>query len=152
MPVQGALTMAKFEQDVVIKRPVQEVFAFVTNPNNVSKWQTSIIEVRQATSGPVGVGTQLLEMRHFLGRRFQVTMDVIEHEPSKRYAMRMSGAIPGTIRARFEPIDDQTRVTFAFEIDASGFFKVAEPIFARMAKREFASNCGHLKDLLEVRG
>jgi uncharacterized protein YndB with AHSA1/START domain len=144
--------MTEFEFDVVIDRPAEEVFAFVTNPANVSKWQTSIVEMRQTTDGPVGVGTRLVEVRHFLGRRFEVVMDVIEHEPSKRYRMRISGAIPGTVGATFAPIDGQTKVTFALKTEASGFFRVAEPVFARMAKREFASNAGHLKDLLEGLG
>ena len=36
------------------------------------------------------------------------------------------------------------------ELDAHGFFKLAEPVFARIAGRELESNLGHLKDILEA--
>ena len=36
------------------------------------------------------------------------------------------------------------------ELDAHGFFKLAEPVFARITRRELEANLGHLKDLLEA--
>jgi hypothetical protein len=35
-------------------------------------------------------------------------------------------------------------------MEAHGFFKLAEPVFARFVRREVESNLGHLKDLLEA--
>jgi hypothetical protein len=37
------------------------------------------------------------------------------------------------------------------ETDAHGFFKLAEPVFGRMARRDVTTSCEHLKDLLEAR-
>jgi hypothetical protein len=39
----------------------------------------------------------------------------------------------------------------SMETDAHGFFKLAEPVFARMARRDVAASCEHLKDILEAR-
>ena len=44
---------------------------------------------------------------------------------------------------------DGTRFTFAFEAGPDGFFKFAEPIAIRMAKRQFEADFSNLKDLLE---
>lgn len=41
-------------------------------------------------------------------------------------------------------------VTFVANGDGSGFFKLAEPIFARMAQRQWETNFNNLKDLLEA--
>jgi hypothetical protein len=38
------------------------------------------------------------------------------------------------------------------ETDAHGFFKLAEPVFARMARRDLATSAEHLKDILEANG
>ena len=38
------------------------------------------------------------------------------------------------------------------ELEAHGFFKLAEPLFADMAGRELEASLGHLKDLLEAEG
>ena len=42
-----------------------------------------------------------------------------------------------------------TRVTEAVEAEIGGFFKLAEPLVVRMAKRQVAADYGNLKDLLE---
>jgi hypothetical protein len=53
---------------------------------------------------------------------------------------------------RLEAVDEgSTRFTNEGVVEAHGFFKVAEPVFARMARREWASSCATLKDLLEAR-
>jgi hypothetical protein len=38
------------------------------------------------------------------------------------------------------------------ETDAHGFFELAEPVLARMARRDIATSCEHLKDILEANG
>ena len=43
-----------------------------------------------------------------------------------------------------------TRLTARLETDAHGFFKLAEPVFARMARREFVTSVEQLKDILET--
>jgi hypothetical protein len=47
-------------------------------------------------------------------------------------------------------VDRATRLTATGELDAHGFFKVAEPVFARVAGRELEASLGNLKDLLEA--
>ena len=40
--------MISVESDAVIDRPVQDVFAFVSDPTNEPKWHTDILEIRPA--------------------------------------------------------------------------------------------------------
>jgi hypothetical protein len=63
----------------------------------------------------------------------------------------VSGPVPGTGSWAFEETPGGTKMTWGMDFDAHGFFKLAEPVFARMAKRELEASCGHLKDLLESR-
>jgi uncharacterized membrane protein len=143
--------MASFTCEVTIERPVEEVFAFTDDLSNNPKWQTTTLEVIPQTQGPVRVGTKATEVRQFLGRRFEWSYEVTEHIPNKRSAVRFtSGPIPGGGIWSFEPIDGKTRFVWDVNMEGSGFFKLAEPVFARLAKREIESNCGHLKDLLEA--
>jgi hypothetical protein len=59
--------------------------------------------------------------------------------------------VPGRGSYELEPVGDGTRLRAMLETDAHGFFKLAEPVFARMARRDFAGNFETLKDLLESR-
>ena len=61
--------MAKLEVSVVIKRPVEEVFSFLVNPANFTKWESGITESNQISEDPIGVGTAMREVGSFLGRK-----------------------------------------------------------------------------------
>jgi hypothetical protein len=60
----------------------------------------------------------------------------------------VSGPVPFSGSYLFEPADRGTKFTVTGELDAHGFFKLAEPVFARITGRELESTLGHLKDLL----
>jgi hypothetical protein len=103
------------------------------------------------TDGPMGVGTRWQEVRKFLGKRIETVIELTEYEPNARSAVTMvSGPIPLSGTYAFERVDGGTRFTVTGELDAHGFFKLAEPVFARITGRELESNLGHLKDLLEA--
>ena len=142
--------MTKLERSVLIERPIEDVWAFVHEPANDPKWQATIVEAH-APEEPLGVGTKIREVRRFLGRRFEMEYEVTEYEPHRRSAVRVtSGPIPGGGSYAFEPVNGGTRFSMTLEIDAHGFFRLAEPIFARAAHREMEANLGQLKDLLET--
>ena len=145
--------MTRIEKSIVIDRPVEEVFEFTHDARNDPVWQPTISETRQDPEGPMRVGTKVTETRHFLGRRIETTFEVTEYEPNRGSSIRStSGPIPVTGSYALEPLDGRTRFTMTLETEAHGFFKLAEPVFARMARREVESNLGHLKDVLEAKG
>ncbi len=140
------------EHTVVIERPVEEVFAFTTDPNNDTLWQSTSLETEQASEGPVGVGTTFRNTSKFLGRRIESTYEVTENDPPHRQCMRItSGPIPGSGCYALEPTEDgSTRFTQTFEAEAGGFFRLAEPLVGRAIRRQIEADMATLKDLLEA--
>ena len=143
--------MTKIERSIVIDRPAEEVWEFVHDTADNILWQTTLAESEKLTEGPMDVGTRVREVRHFLGLRIESTWEMTEYEPNRRSAIRgVSGPIPLSGRYRVEAFEGGTRFTVTGELDAHGFFKLAEPVFAGIAGRELEANLGHLKDLLEA--
>ena len=143
--------MTKIQSSIVIDRPIDEVFEFTHDPTKDALWQTTLVESKQVTEGPMGVGTRLRQVRHFLGLRIEMALEVTEYEPNGRSAVKtVSGPVPLSGSYVLEPVDGATRLTVAGELDAHGLFKLAEPVFARITGRELEANLGHLKDLLEA--
>ena len=141
------------EHNVVIERPIEEVFAFVTDPNNDSLWQSRTLETEQTSEGAVDVGTTWRNISKFLGRRIDTTMEVTENEPPRRQCVRVtSGPIPGEGCYLFEPAEDggSTRFTQNLEAEVGGFFRLAEPLVARAIRRQFEADMATLKDVLEA--
>ena len=143
--------MTRIERSVILDRPLAEVWQYVHDPANDAVWQTSILETRHEGGPPMDVGTRMVEVRRFLGRRFETAWEVSEFDPPRRSAvLSVSGPIPFTGSYVLEPVDGRTRFTLRMDTDAHGFFRLAEPVFGRMAGREMEANLGHLKDALEA--
>ena len=141
----------KQEHSVVIDRPIEEVFAFVTNPNNDSLWQAWTLETEQTSEGPLDVGSTLRSTAKMLGRRIEVTMEVTENDPPHRQCVRItSGPIPATGCYQLEPAEGgSTRFRQTFEGEVGGFFRLAEPVMGRVISRQTEADMATLKDLLE---
>lgn len=143
--------MVKVETSVVINRPIAEVFAFVTNPENSPQWESGLLETGKMSKGPMGVGTTWQEVRQFLGRRIKSTDEVTEYEPNKKFSFKStSGPFPVEGGYTFESVEGGTRVTVTGQGETGGFFKLADPIVARMVKRQVEADSANLKELLEA--
>ena len=145
--------MVKIEQSVVIDRPIEEVFAFVTDIEKFSQWSAELVEARKTSEGPVGVGTTFSGVVQLLGRRMHNTHEVTEYEPNRKLSFRtITSPVPMEAEVRFESIDNHTTVTTVAEVQPGGFFRLAAPIFRRMVNRQYETNLANLKDLLEAQG
>jgi Polyketide cyclase / dehydrase and lipid transport len=144
--------MTKTEHTVTIERPVQDIWAYLMDSRNDAVWITNVVEVCRGGDLPPAPGVEIEETLKFLGVKVPVTLTVTEHEPPVRSAVDVVGPVQGRGSYRLEPFDGGTRVTMTMETDAHGFFKLAEPVFARMARRDLATSCEHLKHILEANG
>ena len=90
----------RLERDIVIGRPVGDVFSYVSEPANLPSWQPAVVEVRRPEGG-IDVGSRFGETRNFVGKRFQTTVEIVELERDKVFAIRVvDGPLPLTIRHR----------------------------------------------------
>jgi uncharacterized protein YndB with AHSA1/START domain len=48
--------VATFENTVLIARPIEDVFGFLSDLENVPKWNYAIVETRKISEGPVAWG------------------------------------------------------------------------------------------------
>lgn len=143
--------MIRVETSVFIGRPPEQVFAFISNFENNPKWQSGMQEAKFTSEGPLGVGSSYAQVAKFLGRRVESNFEVIDYEPNRLVkATSTSGSFPITFTRVVEPIDGGTLVTAIIEGDASGFFKLAEPLLARMVQRSVNADYANLKYILET--
>jgi uncharacterized protein YndB with AHSA1/START domain len=140
--------MASIETSIVVNRPVEEVFHFVSEPRNATAWAPAIHEV--TTDGPMGPGTRGREVRTFLGRRMVMEWVVSEYEPNRRVGFKYTtGPVPATAIFTFEPVAEGTRMTCRSNIEGRGIFRLVEPLMAWEGKKEDETNFRTLKQLLE---
>jgi uncharacterized membrane protein len=142
--------MAHFEHSVVINRPVEEVFEYMLDIHKVAQWRSGLVESEKTSEGPTGVGSTWREVETFLGRKMDSTNEMTEFEANKRFSYKAtSGPIPLEGGFTFESVEGGTRVTASFDTELGGFFRLAEPIVMRMARRQMEADFANLEDLLE---
>ena len=74
--------MIQHEVTIYLNRPVEQVFAFLTDPDNLRTWQSNLIETERLTDKPLRVGSRFREVRQ-MGRRsseYQEHVGVVERE------------------------------------------------------------------------
>ncbi len=87
--------MFTFEKSIFINRPPQEVFDYITNPDNDSDWRSTAVSAEWTSDGPVGVGSTQRTVGKFLGRKIDSTNEVTVWDPPNQFAFKsVEGSIP----------------------------------------------------------
>lgn len=143
------MPMFKFEISMHVNRPVAEVFNYLTDPSKMPEWN-SIVEAAKPSDTPIRKGTKLQQKARFLGRKIESTIEVTELETNKKFVQRGDKPFPVLITSTFEAEDGGTKVVASAEAEPGGFFKVGEPIVARIAKHQVQASLETAKELLEA--
>ena len=139
----------EFTNSITIERTPHDVFAFVSNLENVPKWNYAIVETRKESEGPVTVGTMYRQVRS-LPSRSEETLQVTEFEPDRRFAFEGGlGPLEGTLTYELEEVGESTRLTNRADLQARGIAKLAAPIASGRVRGAVAENLDALKQLLE---
>ncbi len=110
---------ARYEHTVEIARPIEEVFAFVTEPRNYPRRQPSLVAVRPHQRGSLRQASEVTEVRRFLGRELETVFTCTDCEPPELVTIESpQGPVP--FRATFElaPSGGGTRSRVSLELRA----------------------------------
>lgn len=143
--------MVRIEEQATINRPIEEVFAYMSDIDRQPEWVSTLTASRKVTSGPTGVGTTFQQSSKFLGRQFDLDNEITDYEPPTVYAFHSkSGSIDMRMRFTFTATGPSTtEVNQVAEGTSGGLFKLAEPMMARSMKKQFAEDLERLKQNLE---
>jgi carbon monoxide dehydrogenase subunit G len=139
----------QFSNTILIERSPHDVFEFLSDLENVPKWNYAILETRKTSDGPVGIGTTFLQVRS-VPARSEESLRVTEFEPDRRFAIRGGlGPFEATLTYELEDVGGWTRLTNSADLEAKGIAKLAAPIASTRIREAVAANLGALKQLLE---
>ncbi len=141
--------MFTVEQSIIINRPIEDVFAYVTTPSNIPKWRPDVLEINGA-NGSVAVGARFEELVNFMGRK-SFTMQVIEYQPNQREVIRAVAGpnVRPTQTFQLEATASGTRLSVSAQVRTSGLFRLMEPMMPTMFRKTWAQYLSNLKQILE---
>ncbi len=138
------------EDSITIGRPVEEVFAYLKDIENLAKWHGQVDHGEQTSEGPLGVGTTYRGSSDLMGRKMEWTSEITEYEPNRKVAQKLDmGPAVMAMSWLVEPVGDGTKFTMISEGEMGGLAKLAGPLMDRTMKKQMEGNLARLKALLE---
>lgn len=142
--------MPRVQESIHIDRPVSDVFAFVTDPDNQTTIQSNLISFE--SDGPLEKGRRASGATRVAGKKVEWTSEVTEYHLNDRVEMRSVDApMEFVLTWLYEEEDGGTRLSFIQEVpNIGGFFgKLGDAVVTKMYARDVKSNLENLKTLLE---
>jgi polyketide cyclase/dehydrase/lipid transport protein len=136
--------------DIVINRPIDEVFDFVADERNEPKYNPQMTLAEMVTQGPIGVGSKFHCVMTGAGAT-DVAVEFTEFVRPRRLGstshisnMDINGIL------LFEPQGQSTKLKWLWKIEPRGFLKLVGPMVRRMGERQELAIWTGLKKVMEA--
>jgi len=148
---------ALVEGEIMIRRPVEDVFDYVADERHEPNFNTRMSHVELLTPEPIGVGSRFAIEMTMMGRPFNMTVEFTAFERPSLLGSK-SRSLPQGGKGRplltsgkltFEPVSEGTRMRWSWQVETPGAMKLLAPLVARMGRRQERRVWTSLKRLLE---
>jgi len=139
--------MIEFENTIRINCPITEVFAFLSDLENIPKWNYYVLAVTKLSKGPIGIGTLYHQVRKTDEQDFRIT----EFEQNHKIVIKTLPQSSPSLEMRLTLYEggNTTRIRDEWKLD-SGWPAPLEWLGTGRIKSAVAENLTKLKELLEV--
>jgi hypothetical protein len=141
-------TTMKGELQTVVQRPVEEVFDFLADIRNETRWNPRIIRIDKTSPGPLGAGATFEGRYQGLGT---LRTQLVEYERPTRLSFRSAGPrmrIAGTFM--LSPVGNETSIALRANLEPQGIFKLLAPLMGPVIQRQNRAAAVRLKQALEA--
>jgi len=115
----------QIQGELVIHRPVHEVFDFLADERNEPRYNPRICRAEKLSPGSIGCGTRFRAEAVTLGRTTGMTIEYTAFERPRRLASSIhmpAAEIAGTLR--FDPVANGTRMSWSWEVRPRGLYRL----------------------------
>ncbi len=145
--------MIAFQTSVAIDRPLEQVFAYVSDPVNFPSWNSAVQVVRPTSAGSSGVGSTYSMERQLPTGRATNKLEIVVREHPHEFAIRtIEGPTPFLYRYRFAAEGNQTVVKLDGQVELPAVAVLMPQLVRRAVKHGIDDNLTTLKLTLEDAG
>jgi carbon monoxide dehydrogenase subunit G len=132
--------------EIVIHRPVSEVWSFLADPENDPQWRDGVLEIKRLAGD--GAGRRYRQrVRGPGGRPIAADIELTELVRDSLIGFRgTAGPVRPRGRYELEPVTEGTRLRFSLDAELRG----AKRLMAPMVRRTMAAEVGRLPQLKRV--
>jgi uncharacterized protein YndB with AHSA1/START domain len=141
--------MARIETSVVIKRPQQDVFEYLTDLRNAKEWSPEVVDV--SYDGELSEGSRGADTRRMGRKEIVMPWRVTSFEPPSQIVLDYERPFPITARFSFTASASGTRVTCETDLHPKGWWRLLMPMMVREARKADEIQFQKVKTILEAR-
>jgi uncharacterized protein YndB with AHSA1/START domain len=134
-----------FRTDVRIRRPIEDVFAYVSDPGSFPNWNSAVVAVRESDAG----STYVMERGLPTGRAVNELKIVARERPRELAIRTTAGPTPFVYVYGFSAENGETVVTLDAEVELEGVASLVPQVARRGVRRGVDANLSTLKEILE---
>ncbi len=143
----------RVEATTMIRATPEEVWRFVTVPENGPRWQEGAVWTRVTTPGPIGPGSRMEHEGRWLRMRIPTTAVVTVFEPPVRYGYDVTTRLfpkPSLMRYVIAPAAGGSRLSLSNDAPGSAWMKPFEALLQRNVQGMFERDVARLKAAIEA--
>jgi carbon monoxide dehydrogenase subunit G len=141
--------MQRVERRATVAAAPEEVFAYLSDLENLPAWQTGVVDARITSTGPIGIGSTAHVVRELMAQRIEAPVTVTEYEPPRRMVVDSKvGGVRVEIALDLAHATGGTDVAVTAEIRGSGLTAFMEPMIASAAGSDLALSLERLRSAL----
>jgi uncharacterized membrane protein len=137
--------MIRFETEVRIERPLEDVVAYVAEAENLPHWNSAVQAVHRTPERAIYTMERSLPTGPAVN-----TLEVAQARASRLTLRTTSGPTPFTYEFRFLPDRSATVIQLDGEADLGGAADLLAPLVSRGLRRGVDDNLATLKAILEA--
>jgi len=142
--------MRRISGSAFIPAPPSEVYAFLSEPANLPRWQTGVVSSVRTSPPPTEAGSTGRVVIEVMGQRVTADTTVREAVKDRRLVIATSASgmsLVGTLD--LAPAEGGTRLSFSSEVKAQNLFMAAlEGMVADVAERDLDASLARLQAVL----
>lgn len=145
--------MPHFEHSTVIDRPIDDVWAYLTDWFNTPRMGGyAALGLRQTSPGPTGLGSTLQGRNVILGFETRLNHTITAWDPPNMFEDTIEARPFRSLaqRGELEATGDRTRIVVTTEFELQPALKLLWPILAPFVKRKMGAGITSAKTLIEA--
>lgn len=139
------------EGEILIRRPIHEVFDYVADQRNEPHFNPSMTRVEKITDGPIRAGTQFRATTKTMGRELEMTIEFTVYDRPNALGSHTTMTTADTVGTlTFIPDCEGTRMHWSWQVRPKRGSRVLRPFIDLVGRRQENMIWHGLKRLLEA--